>query len=113
MFCQVYRFLFFRVSMSEMSYKADADVMFLQSYKFNFTLLPLMSLLCFNVLHSTKQVFLFGFFGKKQIPLILCNIDKNVGTYPMFRIKALLFVYNWMVYIPDLRPSVLDGCVDN
>lgn len=76
MFCQVYCFLFFSVSMAEMPYRADADVMLLQSYKLNFTLLPLLPLFCFNVLHSTKQVFLFGFFGKKYMPLILCSIGK-------------------------------------
>lgn len=76
MFCQVYCFLFFSVSMVEMPYRADADVMLLQSYKLNFTLLPLLPLFCFNVLHCVKLMFLFGFFGKKYMPLILCSIGK-------------------------------------
>lgn len=35
-----------------------------------------MSLLCFNVLHCVKLMFLFGSFGKKYMPLILCSIGK-------------------------------------
>lgn len=69
-----------------------------------------MSLLCFNVLHCVKLMFLFGSFGKKYMPLILCNIDKNVWTYPRcVHIKALLFIYNWMVDAPGVRPYVLDS----
>lgn len=41
-----------------------------------------MSLLCFNVLHCVKLMFLFGSFGKKYMPLILCSIGKMYGRTP-------------------------------
>lgn len=57
--------LYFLSAWLKSPYKADADVMFLQSYKFNFTLLPLLPLFCFNVLHCIKLMFLFGFLISK------------------------------------------------
>lgn len=73
-----------------------------------------MSLLCFNVLHCIKLMFLFGSFGKKYMPLILCNIDDNVWTYPRCIHHAIIYKRQCLyVCTPGGRPYILGSDIDN
>ena len=73
-----------------------------------------MSLLCFNVLHCVKLMFLLDFSVKKYMPLILCNIDKNVWTYPRCIHHTIIYKRQCLyLYSPGMRPYILGSDIEN